>query len=119
MLTGWAGGPLAEILLKDKSRPLWLSLLQELAEIFDLKVETVRSLLIEAVTHDWSSDPFSMGAYSYVAAGAIEASEKIAQPVSDTLYFVGEHTDTTGHWGTVHGAIRSGLRGAAQVLEHH
>jgi uncharacterized protein with NAD-binding domain and iron-sulfur cluster len=26
MLTGWAGGPLAEILLKDKSRPLWLSL---------------------------------------------------------------------------------------------
>jgi monoamine oxidase len=91
--------------------------LQELAEIFDLEVETVRTLLIEALAHDWSSDPFSMGAYSYVAAGAIEASERIAQPVSDTLYFIGEHTDTTGHWGTVHGAMRSGLRGAAQVLE--
>jgi monoamine oxidase len=37
-------------------------------------------------------------------------------PVAGTLYFAGEHTDTTGHWGTVHGAIRSGLRAARQVL---
>jgi monoamine oxidase len=36
--------------------------------------------------------------------------------VAETLYFAGEHTDTTGHWGTVHGALRSGLRAAAQIL---
>ena len=30
--------------------------------------------------------------------------------------FAGEHTDTTGHWGTVHAALRSGLRAAQQVL---
>ena len=37
-------------------------------------------------------------------------------PAADTLYFAGEHTDTTGHWGTVHGALRSGLRAARQLL---
>jgi monoamine oxidase len=36
-------------------------------------------------------------------------------PVADTLFFAGEHTDTTGHWGTVHGALGSGLRAAAQL----
>jgi uncharacterized protein with NAD-binding domain and iron-sulfur cluster len=40
----------------------------------------------------------------------------MATPVAETLYFAGEHTDVTGHWGTVHAAIRSGLRAAQQVL---
>ncbi len=33
-----------------------------------------------------------------------------------TLFFAGEHTDTSGHWGTVHGALRSGYRAAQQLL---
>jgi monoamine oxidase len=40
----------------------------------------------------------------------------MSEPVADTLYFAGEHTDTTGHWGTVHAALRSGLRAAQQIL---
>jgi monoamine oxidase len=40
----------------------------------------------------------------------------MAEPQSATLFFAGEHTDVTGHWGTVHAALRSGLRAAAQVL---
>jgi monoamine oxidase len=40
----------------------------------------------------------------------------MATPVQQTLYFAGEHTDTTGHWGTVHAAMRSGIRAARQVL---
>ena len=35
---------------------------------------------------------------------------------NNTLFFAGEHTDITGHWGTVHAAMRSGLRAAAQIL---
>jgi monoamine oxidase len=31
------------------------------------------------------------------------------------LYFAGEATNTEGHQGTVHGAIASGLRAAAEV----
>jgi len=41
---------------------------------------------------------------------------KMATPVQDTLYFAGEHTDVTGHWGTVHAAMRSGMRAARQLL---
>ena len=37
-------------------------------------------------------------------------------PADNTLFFAGEHTDTTGHWGTVHAAIRSGQRAARQIL---
>ena len=48
-------------------------------------------------------------------AGALDASAKMTEPVDDTLYFAGEHTDTSGHWGTVHGALRSGLRAATQL----
>jgi monoamine oxidase len=67
--------------------------------------------------HNWQTDPHSLGAYSYVPQGAIHASDELSLPVESTLFFAGEHTDTSGHWGTVHGALRSGYRAAKQVLE--
>jgi monoamine oxidase len=48
--------------------------------------------------------------------GGLDAPRQMTEPVEETLYFAGEHTDTTGHWGTVHAALRSGLRAAEQVL---
>jgi monoamine oxidase len=56
------------------------------------------------------------GAYSYVPAGAMPARRKLAEPVADSLYFAGEHTDLVGYGGTVHGAIASGLRAAGQIV---
>ena len=50
-----------------------------------------------------------------VVIPAEDYSAKMTEPVDDTLYFAGEHTDTSGHWGTVHGALRSGLRAATQL----
>ena len=44
------------------------------------------------------------------------APAELAQAIENTLIFAGEHTDITGHPGTVHGALRSGLRAAQQVL---
>jgi monoamine oxidase len=67
--------------------------------------------------HDWQADPFARGAYSYVPAGAADASLHLSYPVDGTLFFAGEHTDTSGHWGTVHAALRSGLRAAEQLLQ--
>ena len=66
--------------------------------------------------HDWHADPFARGAYSYVPVGALDAREKMAAPVDDTLYFAGEATETEGHSATVHGAIASGRRAARQIL---
>ena len=73
-------------------------------------------MLRGSYSHDWQRDPYALGAYSYVATGGLDASRQMSQPVEQTLFFAGEHTDITGHWGTVHAAMRSGLRAAQQIL---
>jgi monoamine oxidase len=120
MITAWVAGPRVA-LIEDARKAtgnadaiLELSL-TTLASAFGLSIGYLRQLLVSWHTHDWQVDPYAQGAYSYAPAGAMDASEKMAEPVEDTLFFAGEHTDTSGHWGTVHGAIRSGLRAAAQV----
>jgi len=40
----------------------------------------------------------------------------LAAPLAGTLFFAGEATDSRGEQGTVHGAIASGKRAAAEVL---
>lgn len=112
-LSGWVAGPRAlaapsDDALKDHA-------LAVLARIFDRG--DLDTQLVGFHVHDWQSDPFSRGAYSYAPKGAVNASDELAVPVERTLYFAGEHTDTTGHWGTVHAALRSGLRAASQILE--
>jgi len=84
--------------------------------LFQVAEQSVRDALIATHRHDWQLDPFSRGAYSYVPVGALDAPAKMAIPESDTLFFAGEHTDTTGNWGTVHAALRTGLRAAEQVF---
>jgi monoamine oxidase len=66
--------------------------------------------------HDWSRDPFSRGAYSYVRVGGVDAARVIARPLQETLFFAGEAADAGGRNGTVEGAIESGRRAAKAVL---
>jgi monoamine oxidase len=115
-LTGWIGGPRSSAFDQCTSQQIGDAACQELARIFSLPLAFLRGQLICCATHDWQTDPQSCGAYSYVPAGALDAVLRMAMPVYDTLYFAGEHTDTTGHWGTVHAAMRSGIRAARQVL---
>lgn len=116
-ITGWVGGPSSTQLSNLSDAELADTACATLGEIFGIAPTTLRQSLQGCFHHNWQSDPFSLGAYSYVAAGGIAAPLQMTQPLSNTLFFAGEHTDTTGHWGTVHAAIRSGLRAAAQILE--
>jgi monoamine oxidase len=121
LITGWAGGSKAAALTqKTGSRADGRALLEEslgaLSRIYGVAARDLHARLISWHTHDWQADPYARGAYSYAPAGALNASANMTQPVADTLFFAGEHTDTTGHWGTVHGAVGSGLRAAAQLL---
>ena len=116
-LTGWVGGPRAQGLLGSSAADLAALGCRALARIFARPETEIHSLLETCLTHDWSADPHSLGSYSYVAVGGADASSRMSQPLEHTLYFAGEHTDTTGHWGTVHGALRSGLRAARQILD--
>jgi monoamine oxidase len=72
-------------------------------------------LLEHAYYHDWQNDPFSRGAYSYGKVDGDGMEEALAKPIENTLFFAGEATDTGGHNGTVHGAIASGHRAAAEI----
>ena len=89
--------------------------LTTLGGAFGVSTATLQHELLSWHCHDWQADPYAYGAYSYVPVGAIDASAKLTEAVEDTLYFAGEHTDTSGHWGTVHAAVRSGLRAAEQL----
>jgi monoamine oxidase len=84
--------------------------------VFNRPVAELRGLLSGWHTHDWLADPYAGGAYSYVPAGALDAPERMTHPVEDTLYFAGEHTDVTGHWGTVHAALQSGTLAAERLI---
>ena len=60
----------------------------------------------------WRSDPFSRGSYSFIPVGASpEDMHELARPVADRVLFAGEAT-YFDHYGTVHGAILSGVREA-------
>ena len=113
-LTAWAGGPSATT---GSIEEFAEHAITTLARVFDSTLEELESQLVSAHSHPWSEDDRFNGAYSYVRAGGLAASKLLSVPVEDTLFFAGEHTDVTGHWGTVHGALRSGVRAAAQVLE--
>lgn len=115
-LTGWAGGQSAATLVGRDADELGETACHELAEVFGLPFEQVRESLLTTHKHEWQTDPFSLGAYSYVTAGALDAPAKMSEPEASTLFFAGEHTDTTGNWGTVHAALRTGLRAAEQLF---
>jgi monoamine oxidase len=117
-ITGWVGGPRCEALANLGPALLGELACQDLAVIFGRTPESLRAALLQCFTHDWQQDGLACGAYSYVPAGALDACSKMTMPADDTLYFAGEHTDTTGHWGTVHAAMRSGQRAAQQILSN-
>jgi monoamine oxidase len=76
----------------------------------------LQSMLKQAYLHDWQSDPFARGAYSYVMVGGESAAASLANPVQATLFFAGEATALDGHNGTVHGAMSSADRAVKELL---
>jgi monoamine oxidase len=121
LLTAWAGGPKAESLLKlitadGDASALRDQSLSTLAKIFALPLSDIQQMLSSWHMHNWQSDEYARGAYSYVPVGALDAPEKMRIPVEDTLYFAGEHTDVAGHWGTVHAALATGAAAADRLM---
>jgi monoamine oxidase len=109
LLAAWMGGPRAARL---GQRPV--------ADIVRAACDAAQSMfgghpleLEAAYVHDWLSDPFSRGAYSYVTVGGQKARRELAASIHDTLFFAGEATDSEG--GTVTGALHSGTRAAREV----
>jgi monoamine oxidase len=116
VLTGWIGGPAAEQLAGRSEKWIVKQACESLARVFHVNEREVKKQLLDWHYHDWTSDPFSRGAYSYMPVGGRGAAEELAAPVERTLFFAGEATEVSGHNATVHGAIRTGIRAAQQIL---
>jgi monoamine oxidase len=114
LLIGWAGGPAAIALSSDPAR-LAARALRSLADVFGVTSRFIDRHLVGTFLHDWTHDPFSRGAYSYPLVNGSDAAKTLARPIGGTLFLAGEATDAEGRNGTVHGAIASGKRAAAQV----
>ncbi|KAM3237005.1 lysine-specific histone demethylase 1 3 [Capsicum annuum] len=73
--------------------------------------------LVASVVTNWGKDPYSYGAYSYVAVGSSgEDYDILGRPVENCLFFAGEAT-CKEHPDTVGGAMMSGLREAVRIID--
>jgi len=115
-LVGWAGGPKAARLMAHGSVEVEARAIAAIGRLFGMQRRRVESLVDGCWHHDWSADPFTLGAYSYARVGGSTAAKRLARPVARTLFFAGEAADAEGRTGTVHGAIGTGYRAAASVL---
>jgi monoamine oxidase len=115
LLNAWVGGPAAARLCELPEPQVIRQALDCVSTVFSADAA---SDLQAAYVHDWASDPYARGAYSYEAAGAGNAREVLATPLRGTLFFAGEATDTSGEATTVTGALRSGARAAVEVGRH-
>ena len=115
-ITAWCGGPQAAALLSGEEGEIVARVLDSLASLWSETPRRLARLLDRADFHDWSSDPFSLGAYSYVTVGGLSAQKRLSRPFERRLILAGEATDAE-ETGTVSGAISSGKRAAKQALE--
>lgn len=117
MMVGWVGGPSAGDLGQRPDAEIERVALHDLAMHLGTTYERLAGLVRGSWMHNWDSDPFSRGAYSYATVGGSGAARKLARAVEQTVFFAGEATDTGGHSGTVEGALATGARAARGVLQ--
>ncbi|HEY1434312.1 MAG TPA: FAD-dependent oxidoreductase, partial [Thermoanaerobaculia bacterium] len=114
VLTAWAGGPAAERLRRLRPEAMLSTALGDLSRALAVPRGRVSRRLLDWQSHDWSSDPFSRGAYSFARVGGAASAEALSAPIAGTLYFAGEACGRE-ETGTVAAAIESGRRAAARA----
>ncbi len=111
---------LTALVMGDDARALSSSgspisgLLADLDGIFGSGVATGAYAYGEVV--DWTLERWTLGAYSYASAGSDAMRSVLAEPFAGRVFFAGEATNTGGHFGTLHGALETGLRAANEAL---
>lgn len=115
LVVGWRGGPAARALLAGGLDVLEARAIVALQRMLGTTARDARALVERVWAHDWSGDPFALGAYSFVRAGGIDAADAMGGVIDGTIVVAGEHV-AGGSIGTVEGAIASGRRAAGELL---
>ena len=79
--------------------------LDALSGTFGVSRRILEEMFVASYSHDWNSDRFFRGAYSYAQVGGAMAHARLAAPVEETLFFAGEAT-SSDQTGTVPGGSR-------------
>jgi monoamine oxidase len=66
--------------------------------------------------HLWGGDPFARGSYSYAKPGHWNDRLRLAQPVDERLFFVGEAC-SSDFFTTAQGAYRTGADAAEMIMK--
>lgn len=110
VLTAWLGGPSA-LAHQNRSEAAMTDLvLASLGGAFRRSMGELRRLCLHSTVVQWADMPYIQGAYSYRLAGQLDASERLATPIGDQLYFAGEGTHFGSEIGTVEAAFASASR---------
>jgi len=118
MLVGWVAGRRATAFASRFGTPeaRLHAALGGLARGLKTSTGAVAAAIEDAHVFDWGADPWSRGAYSWIPVGGLDAPAALAAPLRGRLFFAGEATDLVGDPGTVHGAMMSGERAAAEIV---
>ena len=82
------------------------------AEVFgsDIRKHVTRSIVTA-----WTAEPWTRGSYSCALPGQAHQRNELARPLDDRVFFAGEATTVRDH-SCCHGAFRSGIRAAQEIV---
>src|SRR5215216_5370667 len=110
LIEGYFGGSLARELEAENGFARFA--IDQLAALLG---NDIRKRLHPLAASAWHRDPYARGSYSYARIGCADARAVLAAPINDRLFFAGEAC-STNDFSTAHGAYRTGIRAAEQVL---
>lgn len=118
-LTGWLAGPAAHRLRDAPAEAVLQQALESLSYLLATPLAALQAQLCAHYVHNWGSEPYTYGAYSYPTVAASAARAALAAPVADTLFFAGEGVYEGPYGGTVEAALVSGQVAARTLLAQY
>ena len=112
MIEGYFGGAFARELEEAGEEAFAEFAIEQIAAL--LGTDMRKRLALMAVSR-WHRDPYARGSYSYAKLGRSGERAVLAAPVDDRLFFAGEAC-SIHDYSTAHGAYRTGIRAAEEVL---
>ncbi len=113
-IVGWQGGP--STLLTLTQSEVQKNALEQLARIFKTSEKELERELQGSYVFNWSDDPFSRGVYPYIRVGGLGATQTLARPIGNVLYFAGDATCLGAYLGTINGAMISATNAAQFIV---
>jgi monoamine oxidase len=112
LIEGYFGGRFARELESEGATAFAGFAIDQLASVLG---GAIRKRLHPIAATAWAHDPYARGSYSHARPGHADARAVLAAPVSGRLFFAGEAT-SVHDFSTAHGAYRSGVRAADEVM---